>query len=430
VRIVLRHQNTIEIIIIIVVFIVVNLLSTAFQQPLSYHEGKGWDGVSYYGVAEQLSQGQLPEEQAPFVYRIGTPFLAALFFKHNLLLGFKVVNIIASIVAVALFVVWLRLYISNWKIRTLLVILFITQWHAPMRYAYFMPVETHSWLFVFLLAGLIVIHKAKTRRTPIVICTLCLITLVGVFFRETAILVPIALLFAANPFKYENCSLSSVRIGKRPPLIFFIPLLLGIIGIATVHLIASQTNDYSYMTEAARWAYNKPLLTYVLAWFIAFGPITIVLVYDWRRALTFLGDHQFQLLDLILIAVLAWIGGGDTEKFVYWSMPVIYLLIGRALENNASLLRSPLFIAVLGLSQCISQRLIWTTPDYPGVSSHSLPILTPVGSNVPFLDLWSIWGSRLVEGVSLLQYLFLGLLLLVWLNYRAGKLRNTSNKVM
>jgi hypothetical protein len=143
-----RRQNGLEVILVFLVFVTVNLASAVFQQPLTYNHGIGWDGTGYYATAEQFAQGYIPKDEAPFVYRIGTPLLAALVAKNDLLWGFEIVNFIANIFAVILLVVWLRLYISNWKIRTLLIILFITQWHAPIRYNYFLPASVEPWLLV------------------------------------------------------------------------------------------------------------------------------------------------------------------------------------------------------------------------------------------------------------------------------------------
>jgi hypothetical protein len=423
-KITIRHQHIVEILIILMAFLLVNFLSIAFQKTISFNDGKGWDGRSYYKIAEEFSKGQLPEAPGPFVYRIGTPFLASLLSRDDLLFGFKIANLIANTCLMALFIIWLRLYITDWKIRVLLSMLFFTQWHGPIRFVYFYPAYTDPWAFVFLLAGLIGVHKARAKHRIIVICVLSLVTFVGVMIREIAILVSIALLFSMNPIRRDHDSVFSVRTVSRIPLMFFLPLLFGFLSIAGVHVIATQTNDYSFIKAAIQCAYDKPLLTYVHAWFIAYGPVIIIVVYHWRQALAFLINHQFQLVYLIAVALLGWIGGVDTERFLYWSMPVIYIIIGKVLESNTSLLKSPFFVIVLGLSQCISQRLIWAIPDFPNTFSHSLPILTPIGSKIPYLDLWSYHGAFVVQFISLSQYLLLGLALLVWLNHRAKRLRN------
>jgi ABC-type glycerol-3-phosphate transport system permease component len=64
-----------------------------------------------------------PSSEALFVYRLGTPFLVSVFFKNDLLFGFKPVNITANLLSTILLVFWLRFHLSDWRIRTLLVIL-------------------------------------------------------------------------------------------------------------------------------------------------------------------------------------------------------------------------------------------------------------------------------------------------------------------
>lgn len=63
-------------------FALINIACQVFQEPLSYVELvkiEVFDSTYYYEMAEQLSQGESPESDAPFVYRIGTPLLIALF---------------------------------------------------------------------------------------------------------------------------------------------------------------------------------------------------------------------------------------------------------------------------------------------------------------------------------------------------------------
>ena len=144
----IRNHNIIEVFIIVVMLIAVNLLGTVFQEQITHLDGKGIDGAHYYEMAAQLAEGDIPEEKAPFVTRIGTSLLVALLFDDDLMLGFKVVNIIAAVLATALLYVWFRLFIGSWRIRLLLVLMFITQWHAPVRNIHFFPVYTDPWLFV------------------------------------------------------------------------------------------------------------------------------------------------------------------------------------------------------------------------------------------------------------------------------------------
>jgi hypothetical protein len=426
-------RNTLEVLILVIAFLLVNVTSQIFQKPISLNKGRGWDGIVYYSVAEQFLKGQQPRAGAPFGYRIGTPLLVSLFFKEDLLLGFKMVNLLANGMAVFLLLFWLRLNLFAWEVRVILVLLFITQWHGPVRFVYFYPVYVDPWTFVFLLAGLIGIHKAIRKPGWPTLGFLGLVSLVGVLFREAMMVVPIALLFATNPIRYKSelfsewTNLQVSGLIKGPPAGFLIPVVFAVLGFWGVRQVVIQINDYSFLETALYWAYEKPLLAYLHAWFITFGPLIFLPIYNWRRSFSYLMDHQFLLVYLMGFGVLAWIGGSDTERILYWALPVVYLLSGKSMEDHRALLTSPGLMTVLVGSQLISQRVFWTLPDLPNPFPSSLPLLTVPGNQFPYMDLWSYHGERMVEFVSLLQYLFLGVLLSGWLNYRANIIK--TNRV-
>jgi hypothetical protein len=160
-----KHKLTVELIIALSLFVMVNAVSQALQRPISYNDGQGWDGREYFSVAEQFSRHQKPVAKAPYVYRIGTPLLVACFFKNDLFLGFKVINIFGNLFAVIFFILWLRLYLRHTKTRILVSAFFILMWHGPIRFVYYYPVFADPWVFALLLAGLIGINRLQARPT-------------------------------------------------------------------------------------------------------------------------------------------------------------------------------------------------------------------------------------------------------------------------
>lgn len=421
------QEYRIELVIILFIFVLINIISQTLQQPISLNNGQGWDGVIYFDVAEQFANHRLPNSQAPFVYRIGTPLLVSLLFKSDLLLGFKIVNIAGNLLTALLFVFWLRLYLNNLKTRVLLSTLFLVMWHGPVRFVYYYPAYSDPWVFVVLLTGLIGIQKTQTSPTILRICFIGLVTLVGVTFRKVVFIIPLAFLFSTNPFipsggiSYALAKIQVNRVIKSVPLTYFLPLGLGILGILIVFLTASQNNSYSYIKTAVGWAYGKPLLTYLHAWFIAFGPIIVISIYNWRSVIRFLARNQFMLVYLLVFSVLAWIGGSDTERILFWGMPIVYLLIGKSIEDNAVILKSTPLLIILFVSQLFSERVLWTIPDYPNTFPTPLPILTILSNSFQYFDLYSFHGSLNIQVVSFFEYLLLGVLLLCWFNYRAKK---------
>jgi len=424
-----KRGNTFEVLIILAVLLATNIASQVYQLHITYNNGQSFDGVYYDTVAYQLSVGMQPSSDAPFVYRLGTPFLVSLFYKDHLLFGFKVINIIANVLGVILLMVWLRLYLNDWRIRTLLVVLFITQWHGPVRFTYYDPTYTDPWLFVFLLIGLIGMQKIKDRPGLIAVGLLGLVSFIGVIFREVVLIIPIALAFISNPLPLWQDKpiaepLAQVkRIIKKVYYPFLFPFVLGIAALLLVKSIASQSNDYSFTKAALDWAYDKPALTYLHAYFITYGPLLLLAVYSWRRVYDFLCQNQFMLVFLLGFMLLGWIGGSDTERFLYWAMPVVYLLIGIAIQENKSLLNNPWLILVLAAATVCSQRLFWTVPDYPNAFVTPLPILSILSNKFQYLDLWSWFAQRSIQVISLAEYLALSAILLVWLRLRAGRIK-------
>jgi hypothetical protein len=314
------------------------------------------------------------------------------------------------------------------------VVLFITQWHGPVRFTYYDPTYTDPWLFVFLLIGLIAIQKIKSRPGLLAVGILGLISFIGVIFREVVLIIPIALAFSMNPIPLGQEMLFSSSISRAAKCIkriyypFLFPFLLGIAGFLVTRLVASQYNDYSFTKTALDWVYDKQLPTYIHAYFITYGPLLILAVYSWRSLFRFLRENQYMLVFLVGFMVLAWIGGSDTERFLYWAMPVVYLLIGIAIQENTALLKSPWLILFLVGTTICAQRLFWTVPDYPNQFITPVPILSILSNKFQYLDLWSWFAARTVQEISLAEYVFLSVILLVWLRLRSNRIRPVNIK--
>jgi hypothetical protein len=416
-----RRGALVEVLAALAVFAVVALASWAAQKTISLNEGKGWDGIEYYAMAEQIAASRPLEARAPQVYRPGVPLLVALLPGGISVRKFEVVNLFAAGLAVALFVVWLRLLVGNWWVRALLVLLLVTMWHWWARYVFFHPVHADAWFVVCLLAGLIVVHMLGRDRTEVgLIAALSAITFAGVLFREAALVLPAALL-----------AREVVRPRARRMAVDLVPLAAG--AAAGWHVrwaggpfAAHQSHPYDFVDVAVIWLYQKPFPTYVHAWFIAFGPVLVLALFFARDVLRFLARYPYMSVVLGAIAVAGWLGGTDTERLLYWSFPVVYAALGVAIERNARVLTSVPLIAVLAAAQGIGQRLFWTLPDYPGDFPRAPMLLTPLGSTFPHLDLYSWHPPREVSAVSLAQYLALALLLAGWLAYRRAKVSRAA----
>lgn len=414
-------QTQRELVLIAVCFVLTVLLSSVFQKPLSFNDGKGWDGAVYYRMAEQFAGHELPKAGGPYVYRIGTPFLAALIDPSNLKVGFLIVNLLASIGVVVLLYFWLRLFLKIGWVRVMLVCLFITHWNAPVRRIFFSSIYVDPLMMLAILAGLILIHKLKQVPNSVWISAFSFVVFFGTLVREVVLLLPIALLFAIEP---ELPVLSLARL-RNIRVSYWIPLLCGLAGLLLSHLLATQTNNYG-VSEIIEATLEKRPWSYILGLFIAFGPILILPLFDFRRSWAYLKGHPDSLFCLAAFAAIGWIGGTDTERLLSWATPFVYVLTGIAIENNLALLRSNLFALVLLVGQFISQRIFWITPDFPNPYPSIMPILTPPANTVPYFDLFSEFSERSVRTAAVLEYLVLALGLILWLWYRRKKQTETN----
>ena len=156
---------------------------------------------------------------------------------------------------------------------------------------------------------------------------------------------------------------------------------------------------------ALQWLHKSPD-QYVMGWLTAFGPVIAVVLYDWRRALRLLADHEWLAALMAGCAALSLVGGSDTERFAFWSLPVVYLLLARAIEHHAGVLRSRVLIAALVISQAIAARVFWGIPDPRAESVVGLALnagwrdrIYGIANRLFVIDsfhfnLWSSFGSR------------------------------------
>src|SRR6185503_4474272 len=123
------------------IFVLIDVVAAATQPLIDIAGGRGWDGATYYQVAQQLAAGIRPIADAPFVYRLGTPALAALLTPNDLFSGFVIVNAAANALTAMLVFLWLRRFIASSWIRLALFVSFVAMWHGPIRFFHFYPVS-------------------------------------------------------------------------------------------------------------------------------------------------------------------------------------------------------------------------------------------------------------------------------------------------
>jgi hypothetical protein len=429
-----RHRPSLplrfELAIVLAMFVLVNIVSAYSQVQIGVNDGQGWDGTWYVTVAQEISSGHPLIAEAPFVYRVGTPFLAALVDRDNLIVGFKIVNLAANLTLTLLLTVWLRIFVRDWRVRLGLILAFLFQWHGPIRFVHFYPVAADNWFAALLLAGLLAVHSLEKRTSWLTIAAISALAVLGTLVRESGLLLALIVPLAQNPFKLPP------RFPRISPWLF-VPLVLAVAAFLGVHHAAEITNAPS-QPEAGGLIVPKSIPTYALGWWTAFGPLLVLPLFTWRRAASFLWNHQYMLGLLLIVSLLSSFASPalqlqlqDTERYLFWAMPVVYVLIGRSLEHLLPIMSRPL-LALLIVGQVLAERVFWTIPqpganDPSNVFSHgssAILLFTPLGGNVEYFDIFPSWMSQGYRLVLLGEYVALAVVIIAWLYLLANHRRS------
>ena len=391
-------------------------VSVVAQPQIAVNGGHGWDGDTYYSMAEKISDGGVLTEDAPFVYRVLIPLGAALLFPDDLMLGFRVVNAVAVLVTIILMTVWLRRHVGPWPLRATLMGLFLFHWAQPLRNFFWYPVLVDYWLYPAILAGLLVVeHLRSGGSRRIWLPILCLVSIFAVAVREVGLLIPVAAMFTYNPMSGRLREVRT-RIGELRGLqrSLLLPLLLAVLTLVAARVLVDATGSYESLRSAAYWLVNKWPTTFVLGWFLAYGPMLVLAMFYWRACLRYMRDHQAIGAFLVGLLGISWIGGGDTERFLTWGAPVIYVLLGIGIAEAVRDRVPVLVLAVLAVTQAVSARLIWILPAVavkPGAISE-IVFLTPIGNDISVYDVTSWDAAPGVRLTMQLEYAAVALLVL------------------
>ncbi len=397
----------------LLLFAAVYFLSSAFQTPIAANDHKGYDGLSYYELTSDLCLGRQPHnENGYFLRRLGTPFLASLVSCSDIIGAFKKVNGIANLLITLLLLLWFRRLIASSAIRLLMLGLFITQWHAPLRWTAYYPVQTDSTSFIFILLGLIGLDMLmKNIRSLLGTFFIYLSAILGAWFRENIILITLSYPFVGN-FLWDKQHWQKKSIVWKD-FFYWLPfILMTLMMVFETSLVIGNRSTLS--ETALRLLLRRPITLYLFAWIIAFGPILLLPFFYFKDTRQFFKDRQPLFIYFILGCGLSYACGYDIERYIYWLMPVIYGLIGILLEKyGAQLKQLPVFVTLLSLGQMMNHRIFWVVPQDPNPFPHRFPIFTVWGNHFPMPDLFATYASTYVALVSSAQYGLLFILLIL-----------------
>ncbi len=401
-----------DIILAVGVLVLASLFFARYQEQMTYNNGLEWDGQYYAKITRDLADGQRPETAPPFVYRIGVPFVASLL-GSDVIQSWRIIGILATVLTLVLLYILLTLHVEQQWVRFVLLLFFLLNFKSAVRGVWSAPVETDYFDKLFLILGLIVLHRIRKGGWTLPhALLLTVITFAGFLCREIVGALAVTALFAGNPI---GCEARRFRV-RFPPVMAILPLLGATAAFVLIKMIVTPLPGGGFARTAIGWLYNKSLPDYLLAWFIAFSPALILPLYDWRNTLKYLLANQYIVVYLTIFAILGWIGGSATYRLLYWAMPAVLILVGLALQNMTELLnRNWLFIFLCSVSILISQRVFWLHPDYPGGESRPWVFMTPLCSAPNLLDTIGM-GELRVRFLATASYIAVAVLLLVVLS--------------
>jgi hypothetical protein len=392
-----------------------------------------WDSDHYYWMTYAFAKNMPVVAGTPYVYRIGLPWLVSFSGDPTRFDAvYRVVNLAAAGLATVLLAVWLRGYVRSTALRLLLVALFVTEWHGPARFVHYYPMYVDPPMFALLVAGLLAIDGMRRSDSTVAVLVLAATTFVGTMVREVMVIVPIAALCVVDGRGYSVWR--RLRSGEVRAALALLPLAAWAAALLVVRSIAvPRANSPAFWESVLDSVQKKHLFAWVLAWFFTFGPVIALLAYDWRRVVQFLTSRRDLGIYLAFFAAVSYLGGTDTERLLFWAMPVVYVLIGRAIEAQPRLFDSAALLAVLVGAQAISARIFWPIPN-PGTNVAEFAAMTSPAERVWALlnriividdfhwNLWSTYGSVPAHALTLAWDAAFVALIAIWLRHRSRAL--------
>jgi hypothetical protein len=411
-------------VLVVLLFLLVSVYAASGQVVAKVYG----DAIPYQRTALQFTEHQHPiRGEAPFVYRIGTPWLAALInpplkwmtagwpdalVDHwaglDDVMPFYVINSAASLAIALLLLTYLGYFVRSAGVRVLLVLMWMSEWHTPVRFLYFYPVNVEPLFLVCVLTGLILLEEARSHPPARAFAFVSAVTVIGTLCRESMALLAVAALASRHPI-----ALIKAR-NWRTLAVVAAPVLAAVAALALTRYLVEPTNDYRAWSEPLMVLRTKPPESWFLAWFFTFGPAAMALmVVSWRPLLALLRGRPEMLTWVIGCGLLAYAGGTDTERILAWSMPVVYVMVGTAIERQWPLLRQmPITATALVVVHLCSARVFWTIPmagdEAQAMSGlgFDLSSLAALADKFLIIDnyyanLWSNFGSRPLHAVTL-----------------------------
>lgn len=303
------------------------LLVLLTQDRIERANGQGFDGTHYHLIAEEFSEGQPFQADAPFAFRIGTPVVAGVVSEVlgvSTIDAFGIVNLLAGATFFGLLFLYLRRTGSspNWALA--LVLSALATWVMPFRMVLFYPVLSDVIPLALLVGVLIMLDRSANCVVPwseVVIVSG--IIFCGSFFREQMIVAGIA---ASVQFLRRRPTWSSFAKATMP-------IAASVFAIGITHLMVKSTGKYSIVSAVGSSFEQHSFDDLVLAFFLAFGVVAVLAIVFAPTIGHWLLEQRYRFGLVIATFGVAWLAGSDMERFLTFASPVIFAAVGRSLTQ-------------------------------------------------------------------------------------------------
>lgn len=376
---------------VVLAFLLLNLFYASSQPVNRFNDGlgRGYDGQTYHAMAKDMPRVLPPVGVAPFVFRLGTPLLAAGLAKSQdwvISAGFDRLGLACNALSLVFLTLLLQRHVGSAFARMVVVIAFLVEPHSPVRFSQFNPVSVDAATLTFLLAGLLGVEWYQARPSSFRATLLAALVAAGVAFHEVMLIIGVCALLGSFPtlgFGSWRERLDTIDRTKA-----WLPLVCGVLMWLAIHdWVVATPSDYSLATEAMRGLSETSPLQYGVAWFLVFGPLLALPVYFWRHSLRLLAEQPVWLVYLATLAVAAWLVGTETEKLLVFASPIVYVMVAQAI-TWARLGPTTVAMASLLFAQAISSRVF---------AAIGGPILPPDVRTEIWERLWSAESAWLLS---------------------------------
>ena len=266
-------------------FLLVSLAYGA-SQPVAPDEEQDHGGQTYLAMATAMPRDLPPQGVLPYVYRWGTPLVAAGLAKSQdwvITAGFDRLNFALNALSVLLLTVLLQRHVPSLLARLIVVTAFIIEPHSPVRLSYVHPLSVDSAAMAGLLASLVGVDWFHSQPNPRRAAVLALLISAGVNFHEVILIAGVCAVFM--PAAALKGGGWRARLATLDRTGAWLPLVAGVTTLAVVHAwIVPTPSSYSTRVEWLHWFTEKSPIGYGLSWFLVFGPLLVVLLYPGDRA--------------------------------------------------------------------------------------------------------------------------------------------------